>query len=99
MPDSWEKHVKLMFDLQALAFAGDITRVTSFKLSRDATGRAFPESGVNGGFHGSVASWKHERAARRSIHDRIEKISRRHFMTYFYDKLKKPAGQATAAAC
>src|SRR5215469_14584875 len=53
VPDNWEEHVKLMLDLQVVAFAGDITRVSSFKLSRDATGRAFPESGVNGGFHGA----------------------------------------------
>src|SRR5262245_65746386 len=53
VPTSWEEHVKLMFDLQVLAFTGDITRVSSFKLSRDASGRAFPESGVTVGFHGA----------------------------------------------
>jgi hypothetical protein len=52
VPDSVDEHMRLMFDLQALAFAGDITRVTSYKMSRDATGRTFPESGVSGGFHG-----------------------------------------------
>jgi len=51
VPDSFEEHVKLMFDLQAVAFAGDITRVSSFKLSRDVSGRAFPPSGVTAGFH------------------------------------------------
>jgi hypothetical protein len=38
VPDSFSDHVKLMFDLQAIAFAADITRVFSFKLGRD--GRA-----------------------------------------------------------
>ncbi len=35
VPDSYDEHVKLMFDLQAIAFASDITRVFAFKLSRD----------------------------------------------------------------
>src|SRR5262249_39470361 len=34
VPDSFSEHVKLMFDLQALAFASDITRVFAFKLGR-----------------------------------------------------------------
>jgi hypothetical protein len=53
VPESYAEHVGLMFDLQALAFAGDITRVSAFKMSRDVSGRAFPESGNNAGFHGS----------------------------------------------
>ena len=41
----------MMFDLQALAFESDMTRVFSFKLSRDSSGRVFPESGSDKGFH------------------------------------------------
>jgi hypothetical protein len=51
VPDSFEEHVHIMMDLIALAFAADTTRVFSFKLGRDASGRAYPESGVNTGFH------------------------------------------------
>jgi len=51
VPDSFSEHVKLMFDLQLLAFAADVTRVFSFKLGRDASARVYPESGVDGGFH------------------------------------------------
>src|SRR5688572_23313878 len=47
VPDTFAEHVQLMFDLQAIAFAGDVTRVSSFKLSRDVSGRSFPECGVN----------------------------------------------------
>src|SRR5262245_12949574 len=36
VPDSFEEHVKLMFDLQVLAFESDMTRVFSFKTGRDA---------------------------------------------------------------
>jgi hypothetical protein len=51
VPDSFSEHVKLMFDLQALAFASDLTRVFAFKLGRDASNRTYPESGFNGSFH------------------------------------------------
>jgi hypothetical protein len=51
VPDSYERHVKLMFDLQVLAFAAEITRVSAFKMSRDTSNRVFPESGVKTPFH------------------------------------------------
>jgi hypothetical protein len=51
VPDSFSEHVRLMFDLQALAFASDVTRVFAFKLGRDASNRSYPESGFNGTFH------------------------------------------------
>jgi hypothetical protein len=53
VPDSFQEHMELMFDLQVLAFETDITRVTSFKLGRDASNRTFPESGSDRGFHPS----------------------------------------------
>lgn len=51
IPDSFSAHVKLMFDLQALALASDVTRVFSFKLGRDNSNRVYPESGFGGAFH------------------------------------------------
>ncbi len=53
VPDSFSEHMKLMFDLQVLAFETDMTRVVSFKLGRDASNRRFPESGSDRGFHPS----------------------------------------------
>ncbi len=53
VPDSFEDHVKLMFDLQVLAFLSDTTRVFSFKIGRDASPRVYPESGVEAPFHAS----------------------------------------------
>jgi hypothetical protein len=52
VPDSFEEHVRLMFDLQVLAFMTDTTRVSAFKLSRDVSSRVYPESGVKSPFHG-----------------------------------------------
>ena len=51
VPDSFREHLEMMFDLQVLAFQQDLTRVFTLKLSRDASARVYPESGVNAGFH------------------------------------------------
>jgi hypothetical protein len=85
VPDSFSEHVKLMFDLQALAFAGDTTRVFSFKLGRDASSRAYPESGTKTGFH--PASHHGEREDR--ILD-FKKINDYHvsMVPYFLEKLR-----------
>ncbi len=51
VPDSFEEHVKLMFDLQVLGLETDMTRVFSFKMGRDASARVYPESGTDRPFH------------------------------------------------
>ena len=85
VPDSYADHVRLMFDLQALAFASDITRVFAFKLGRDASNRAFPESGYKGAFH----SASHHQEKEERILD-FAKINKYHvsMVPYFLEKLK-----------
>ncbi|MBI2150075.1 MAG: DUF1552 domain-containing protein [Acidobacteria bacterium] len=51
VPENWEEHVKLMFDLMALAYKGNLTRVTSFMLSRELSTLAYPQIGVADGHH------------------------------------------------
>jgi hypothetical protein len=46
VPESWEEHVKLMFDLQVLALQGDLTRVITFQLAREGSTRTYPQIGV-----------------------------------------------------
>jgi hypothetical protein len=86
VPDSYDEHVKLMFDMQVVAFASDVTRVVAFKLSRDVSNRVYPETGVNTGFH--IASHHGEREER--ILD-LAKINRYHvsLVPYFLKKLKE----------
>jgi hypothetical protein len=86
VPDSFDEHVKLMFDLQAVALSADITRVFAFKMSRDVSGRVFPSTGVTTGFHN--ASHHNERPER--IQD-FAKINRYHvsLVPYFLDRLKR----------
>jgi uncharacterized protein DUF1552 len=85
VPDSWEEHVKLMFDLQLLAFAAEITRVSSFKMSHDVSNRIFPESGVKTPFHS--LSHHEEKPARIA---EFAKLNRYHAgrLCYFLEKLK-----------
>ncbi len=85
VPDSYDEHVKLMFDMQVVAFASDVTRVVAFKLSRDVSNRVYPETGVNTGFH--IASHHGEREDR--IVD-LAKINKYHvsLVPYFLKKLK-----------
>jgi hypothetical protein len=92
VPDSYTEHVRLMFDLQAVAFASDITRVSAFKLSRDVSNRVYPETGVTTGFH--IASHHGEREER--ILD-LAKINTYHvgLLPYFLEKLKNtPDGES-----
>jgi hypothetical protein len=51
VPESWDEHVKLMFDLMALAYVGNLTRVTSFMLARELSTLAYPQIGVADGHH------------------------------------------------
>jgi hypothetical protein len=53
IPDRNYDHFKLMYDLLALAFEADITRSATLMLGRDLSGASYPESGFNGGWHGS----------------------------------------------
>jgi Protein of unknown function (DUF1552) len=85
VPDSFSEHVKLMFDLQAIAFAADITRVFSFKLGRDGSARVYPESGAPLPFHPAS---HHGDAEPRVL--QFAQINKYHvsLVPYFLEKLK-----------
>jgi hypothetical protein len=46
IPDNFEQHVRLLYDLQLLAYQSDLTRVTTFMYGREQTGRPYPQIGV-----------------------------------------------------
>ncbi len=85
VPDAFEEHVKLMFDLQVLAFASDTTRVFSFKMGRDGSGRVYPGSGVDRGFHDA----SHHGTAEERIRQ-FGEINKYHvsLLPYFLEKLQ-----------
>ena len=51
IPESWEEHATVMFDLMALACEADLTRVFSFMLNREASQLVFPNLGFNEPWH------------------------------------------------
>jgi hypothetical protein len=52
VPDRFDEHVRLMFELQLLAFRADLTRVSTFMLGREVNSRIFPELGITEPHHG-----------------------------------------------
>jgi len=51
VPGTFEEHARLMFDLQVLAYQCDLTRVTTFMIGRELSGRSYPEIGIPEAHH------------------------------------------------
>jgi hypothetical protein len=51
VPFDYEEHIKLMFDLTALAYQANVTRVTTFMVAREVSNRTYPQVGVTDGHH------------------------------------------------
>ncbi len=51
IPFVYEDHLAIMFDLMALAFQSEITRVSTFMMARELSNRTYPQVGVNEGHH------------------------------------------------
>jgi hypothetical protein len=94
VPQTFDEHIKLQFDLLALAFAGDITRVGTLLFARDLTGRTYPASEApTSGFHGV----SHHGEDPRRIAD-LSKINQYHvkMVAHLVDKLATtPDGDGT----
>ena len=93
VPEAFDDHFKIMFDLQVLAFKGDITRVSTMMYARDTSGAVYPQSGVRDGFH--VAS---HHSNNRVAMDKFAIINKYHveLLAYFLEKLRTtPDGDGT----
>jgi hypothetical protein len=93
VPELFEDHLKLMFDLQALAYRADITRIMTLMYARDTSGATYVNSGNRDGFHGA----SHHSNARAKM-DSFALINRYHIqmLAYFIDKLQStPDGDGT----
>jgi len=84
-PEAFEDHIKLMYDLQVLAYQAEITRISTMMYARDTSGAVYAGSGVRDGFH--TAS--HHSNARARM-DTFAQINRYHvqMLGYFLEKLK-----------
>ena len=85
VPESFDEHFKIMFDLQVLAFRSEITRIATMMYARDTSGAVYPQSGVRDGFH--VAS---HHSNNRAAMDKYALINKYHveMLAYFLGKLK-----------
>jgi hypothetical protein len=85
MPESFTDHINLMWDLQALAFQADITRVSTLMYAHDVSMRSYPESGVTTANHAA----SHHGGVPKRVED-WGKINRYHVerLPYFLTKLK-----------
>ena len=89
VPQTFDEHIKLQFDLLTLAFQADISRVGTLLFARDLTGRTYPESEApTSGFHGT----SHHGEDPRRIAE-LSKINQYHvkMLAHFIDKLAKTA--------
>jgi hypothetical protein len=85
IPESFSEHINLLWDLQALAFQADITRVSTLMYAHDVSMRSYPESGVATANHAA----SHHGEAPKRVED-WAKINRYHVqcLTHFLEKLK-----------
>jgi len=85
VPTAFADHAKLMFDLQVLAFQGDVTRVITFQLAREASARTYPEIGVPEAHHPT----SHHGGDPEKL-EKLAKINTYHISLfgYFLEKLK-----------
>ncbi|MDA1315200.1 MAG: DUF1552 domain-containing protein [Acidobacteria bacterium] len=93
VPTAYADHARLMFDLQVLAYQGDVTRVTTFQLARETSNRTYPEIGVSDPHHPLT----HHGGDVEKI-AKVARINGFHvsLFTYFLEKLKAtPDGDGT----
>jgi hypothetical protein len=93
IPSTFDAHAKLLWDLQALAFQTDLTRVFTFLLAAEFSARSYPEIGVPDGHHPISHN-----VVDPEVVAKVTKINVYHMQTfaYFVEKLKSiPDGDGT----
>ena len=84
IPATYEEHAKLMFDMQVLAYQTDLTRVITFMMGRELSGRSYAEIGVPDSHHPT----SHHRDD-PALYEKITKINEFHtsLFAYYLNKL------------
>ena len=93
IPVDFEAHLKLMFDLQVLAYKADITRISTLMLARENSNTVYTATGVREGFHNA----SHHSNERKNM-DQFAVINQYHvrMLTYFLERLRStPDGDGT----
>jgi hypothetical protein len=93
VPRDVEEHIKLMYDLQVLAWQAEITRVSTFLMCKELSGATYPKSGVRDAFH----TLSHHSNVKENI-ERFAVLNTYHvgLFGYFLEKLRAtPDGDGT----
>ena len=93
IPADFETHLKLMFDLQVLAYKSEVTRISTLMFARENSNAVYPATGVRDGFHNA----SHHSNERRNM-DQFAVINRYHvrMLAYFLERLQAtPDGDGT----
>jgi len=85
IPANNDAHFKIMYDLIAVAFQADITRVATFMLGRDLSSTNFPPCGWNGPWHGT--SHHGDIPANKANYSKINRYHVQN-LAYFSEKLR-----------
>lgn len=85
IPETFDAHARMMYDLLALAYQCDLTRVGTFMIGKEVSGRSYPEIGVPDGHH---ACSHHQNDPAKL--EKLAKINRYHMehFAYFLNKLR-----------
>jgi len=86
VPESFEQHAQLMFDLLALAWAADITRVATLMIAKEVSNSVYPASGINEPFHN--LSHHSEVPANIDRYARLNEYHTRATLGYFLGRLR-----------
>ncbi len=86
IPYSYEQHLDLMYDMIALAYQANITRVFTFMVAREESNRTYPQVGVPDGHH---ATSHHQNRPEKL--EKLVKIQNYHVvqLARFLDRLRK----------
>jgi hypothetical protein len=85
IPSDFEEHIKLLFDLQVLAWQADVTRISTMLMAKELSGATYPKSGVRDAFH----TLSHHSNLKDNM-ERFALINRYHvtILAYLLGKLK-----------
>lgn len=85
VPDAFEDHIKMLFDLQVLAFRAEITRIGTLMLAHEISNAVYPATNIRDGFH----NLSHHSNVRANM-DKFAELNAYHhsMLAYFLGKLK-----------
>ena len=93
IPESFEEHVALMFELQTVAYQADLTRVATFMMSREASQRTYPQIEVGEPHH--TISHHGNDPQKKTANAKINRYHADQFAKFVEKLSKTPDGDGT----